>query len=329
VDAVLERTDDDLRLGGTRDIGTGMFTDLRDFTSFSESTAPQRVIELLNEYFSEMITRSLDREALSWATRRRHPHRLRRTHPDRGPRRPVPRRGGRDARSATPALQPLAPRARLGRRLRDGNRAEQRVLHVGERRLAAAARVHVHGHTVNTASRLEAITKTTGRSILVAESTHDALLNPPHDLSFVGELDVRGRQSKILDLETLVHVGRFAVVAALISLLPAACGGGDSGEEPAAAPGAETGDPATDAAAMATDGTTRGIASSSGDPTAGPASTSAVAAYPPPWGAAGVDRTGAGAHRSWPPIRRAAGMSWLAERVSKRRTCDDQHTQRA
>ena len=32
--------------------------------------------------------------------------------------------------------------ARLGQRLRDGHRAEQRVLHVGERRLAAAARVH-------------------------------------------------------------------------------------------------------------------------------------------------------------------------------------------
>jgi hypothetical protein len=28
--------------------------------------------------------------------------------------------------------------------------------------------------------------------------------------------------------------------------LPAACGGGDSGEQPAAAPGAEAGDPATD-----------------------------------------------------------------------------------
>lgn len=119
---------------------------------------------------------------------------------------------------------------------------------------------------MNTASRLDAITKTTGRSIRVSESTHDALLNPPHDLSFVGELDVRGRQSKILDLETLVHVGRFAVVAAAISLLPAACGGGDSGEELAAAPGAEASDSATDAAAMATEGTTRGIASSSDDP---------------------------------------------------------------
>jgi hypothetical protein len=102
---------------------------------------------------------------------------------------------------------------------------------------------------VNTASRLEAMTKTTGQSILVAE-TRDALLNPARDLSFVGELDVRGRETEDQDLdpETLVHVGRFAVVAALISVLLAACGGGDSG------------DPATDAAAMTTGGTTRGIA---------------------------------------------------------------------
>jgi class 3 adenylate cyclase len=39
----------------------------------------------------------------------------------------------------------------------------------------------VHGDTVNTASRLEAMTLTTGRSILVAESMRDALMNPPHE----------------------------------------------------------------------------------------------------------------------------------------------------
>ncbi len=54
VDDVLERTDEDLRLGGSRDVGTVMFADLRGFTGFSESTAPQRVIELLNQYFGEM-----------------------------------------------------------------------------------------------------------------------------------------------------------------------------------------------------------------------------------------------------------------------------------
>jgi class 3 adenylate cyclase len=38
VEDVLERTDEDLRLGGSRDLGTVMFTDLRGFTAFSEST---------------------------------------------------------------------------------------------------------------------------------------------------------------------------------------------------------------------------------------------------------------------------------------------------
>src|SRR4030095_17035370 len=36
VDDVLERADADLRLGGSRDVGTVMFTDLRGFTAFSE-----------------------------------------------------------------------------------------------------------------------------------------------------------------------------------------------------------------------------------------------------------------------------------------------------
>ena len=55
VDDVLERTDDDLRLGGSRDVGTVMFTDIREFTAFTERTPPDRVIDLLNEYFGEMI----------------------------------------------------------------------------------------------------------------------------------------------------------------------------------------------------------------------------------------------------------------------------------
>ena len=50
------------------------------------------------------------------------------------------------------------------------------------------------------------MTKTTGRSILVAESTRDALLNPPHDLHFLGEFEVRGRKSPVA-LWTLSGLG--------------------------------------------------------------------------------------------------------------------------
>src|SRR6185503_3745718 len=50
---VLERADDDLRLGGVSTVGTVMFTDLRGFTAFSENRAPELVIEALNRYFDE------------------------------------------------------------------------------------------------------------------------------------------------------------------------------------------------------------------------------------------------------------------------------------
>ena len=55
----------------------------------------------------------------------------------------------------------------------------------------------VHGDTVNTASRLEGMTKTTRQSVLIADSTRQALLRPPSGLVYLGEFDVRGKQSSI------------------------------------------------------------------------------------------------------------------------------------
>ena len=56
----------------------------------------------------------------------------------------------------------------------------------------------VHGDTVNTASRIETLTKTLGGPILLSESTRAALLDPPPDLRPVGEVEVRGRQSTVV-----------------------------------------------------------------------------------------------------------------------------------
>jgi adenylate cyclase len=64
----------------------------------------------------------------------------------------------------------------------------------------------VHGDTVNTAARLEEMTKSAQQSILIAESTRKALLSPPDKLAYVGEFDVRGRQSTIR-LWTLASAG--------------------------------------------------------------------------------------------------------------------------
>ena len=55
----------------------------------------------------------------------------------------------------------------------------------------------VHGDTVNTASRIEGMTKTVGHPILFADSTLDALLTRPEDAEHLGEFDVRGRESTV------------------------------------------------------------------------------------------------------------------------------------
>jgi adenylate cyclase len=44
-----------IKLGGERKEVTMLFADIRNFTNMSESMQPEQVVELLNEYFSEMV----------------------------------------------------------------------------------------------------------------------------------------------------------------------------------------------------------------------------------------------------------------------------------
>jgi adenylate cyclase len=53
------------------------------------------------------------------------------------------------------------------------------------------------GDTTNTAARLEGMTKGTDHQLYFAESTYSRLGDPPADATFVGELEVRGRQSAL------------------------------------------------------------------------------------------------------------------------------------
>lgn len=45
----------DLQLGGTKKLVTVFFSDIRDFTKFSEGHTPEEVVEMLNEYFQIMV----------------------------------------------------------------------------------------------------------------------------------------------------------------------------------------------------------------------------------------------------------------------------------
>ncbi len=53
------------------------------------------------------------------------------------------------------------------------------------------------GDTTNTASRLEGMTKGTPHQLFVADSTREMLTEPPPDLTFVDEVEVRGREARI------------------------------------------------------------------------------------------------------------------------------------
>jgi len=53
------------------------------------------------------------------------------------------------------------------------------------------------GDTVNTASRIEGMTKGTGYSIFVSETTYAALQRSPGDLAYYDEVEIRGRRNRI------------------------------------------------------------------------------------------------------------------------------------
>jgi adenylate cyclase len=199
VDQVLDRTDDDLRLGGVEREGTVMFSDLRGFTSFAESLPVTRVIEVLNRYLGEMSEAILNHGGTLVAYMG----------------------DGIMAVFGAPLVQDdhadralAAAREMLGARLTTFNRylIDEGLHETGfrmgvglnsgpvmsgnvgsERRLEYTA----IGDTTNTAARLEGMTKGTPHMLFAAEALRDMLQTPVDELFFVGEFDVRGREAKI------------------------------------------------------------------------------------------------------------------------------------
>jgi adenylate cyclase len=207
VDDVLARTDDDLRLGGVRTIGTVMFNDLRGFTAFSENRSPELVLAAINRYFDETSDAILDHGGTLVAYRGD---------------------GFLAAFGAPIEVEDHADRAlatardmvdvrlpRFNDWLRSNGFGEEVRIGIGlnsgpfmSGNVGSMRRLEytVHGDTVNTASRIEGLTKTVAGPILFSESTRTALLRPPSDLRPIGEVEVRGRQSAV-SLWTVDSVG--------------------------------------------------------------------------------------------------------------------------
>ena len=143
VDDVLERTDDDLRLGGVGSVGTVMFTDIRGFTAFSENRPPELVIEALNHYFDETSDAILEHGGTLVAYRGDGFLAVF------GAPIEVDDHADRALATARDMVDARLPRFNAWLQLEwprrggvDGRGPEQRALHVRKRRLAPAARVH-------------------------------------------------------------------------------------------------------------------------------------------------------------------------------------------
>jgi adenylate cyclase len=196
VDQVLAQASGDLRLGGVQLEGTILFSDVRGFTTFSETQAAKQVLEVLNRYLSAMTEAILAHGgtltsymgdgimAVFGA--------------------PIPQADHADRALATARAMLEVELPRFNEWVRELgldpfeigvglNSGQVMAGNVGsEKRLEYTA----IGDAVNTASRLEGMTKDTSHSLFVAESTRLALTRPA-PLVYVDDLQVRGRQSTV------------------------------------------------------------------------------------------------------------------------------------
>lgn len=198
VDQVLARTGSGLRLGGTTAQGTVMFTDLRGFTTFSETLAPDQVMEVVNVCFAEMGDAILGQEgtlvsflgdgfmAVFGAPIEQEDH------------------ADRALAAAREMIDVRLPRFnewmasmgygsgfRMGIGLNSGPFVAGNV--GSERRLEYT----LIGDLVNATSRIEGLTKGTRHMLLFSDATREHLRQPPEDVVFVDEFQIRGREGTI------------------------------------------------------------------------------------------------------------------------------------
>ena len=192
-DIVLRESE--LRLGGERQEVAVLFSDLRGFTSYSESLEPEEIVDQLNDYMRAMVD-----------TIARHGGIVDKFMGDGimavfGA--PEPREDDADraiecARAMMGAIdQHNAAREANGLpRMRHGIGVHYGTVVAGNVGTAERAAYTVIGDTVNLASRLESATKQAGVDIAVSEETAAACVRP-HGLRRIDEVRVPGRERAV------------------------------------------------------------------------------------------------------------------------------------
>jgi adenylate cyclase len=199
VDDVLRNVDEDLRLGGQRELVTVMFSDIRGFTSFSEKREPEDVIEVLNHYLTTMTDVILAHGgtlvafmgdgimAVFGAPIALDDH--------------ADRAYAAAREMAGPALDEFNGwLASTGRdeNFRIGVGLNSGVVMAGnvgsEKRLEYTA----IGDTTNTASRIESLTKGTPHMVMLSESTRMMMLRESPELQRIDSMSVKGRREEVV-----------------------------------------------------------------------------------------------------------------------------------
>ena len=199
VDDVLRNVDEDLRLGGQRELVTVLFCDVRGFTTFSENREPEDVIEVLNHYLTTMTDVILAHGgtlvafmgdgimAVFGAPIEMDDH--------------ADRAYAAAREMAGPALDDFNGWLRSTGRdesFRIGVGLNSGVVMAGnvgsEKRLEYTA----IGDTTNTASRIESLTKGTPHMIMLAESTRMMMLREQPELERIDSMSVKGRREEVV-----------------------------------------------------------------------------------------------------------------------------------
>jgi adenylate cyclase len=198
VEQVLASADDNLRLGGVERDCTVLFSDLRGFTSFSETQPAAKVIEVVNYYLNEMTESILAAGGTLIAYMG----------------------DGIMAVFGAPLEQDdhadravRAARELVGPRLESFNRwlADQgfdRSFEMGvglnsgpvmAGNVGSEQRVEYTaiGDTTNTASRLEGMTKNSEAMLFISETTRERMHSGAERLVRVGDVEIRGRIAKL------------------------------------------------------------------------------------------------------------------------------------
>jgi adenylate cyclase len=210
VGLVLESAGNDLRLGGVERDCTVLFSDLRGFTSFSESQPAARVIDVVNHYLNEMSEAILDAGgtliaymgdgimAAFGAPLEQEDH------ADRAVAAAREMVGPRLQRfNAWMAQEGFDHDFKMGVGLHSGPVMAGNV--GSEQRMEYTA----IGDTTNTASRLESMTKETGVMLMISAATRERMRSGQEILTLLGDVEIRGRSRK-LTVWTAPPAGRSA-----------------------------------------------------------------------------------------------------------------------